>query len=62
MQSFDRHLTALYRSGEISLEVAKSAASNPADFERALNFGDGAVPMDDEEDDDVLELDMADEA
>jgi len=38
MQSFDQCLTRLYRSGEITLEVAKGAASNPADFERALNF------------------------
>jgi twitching motility protein PilT len=60
MQSFDQHLTTLLRNGEISLDVAKAAASNPADFERALNFGDGAVPLEDE--DDVLELDVADEA
>ncbi len=38
MQSFDQHLSELYRAGVISIEVAKSAASNPADFERALNF------------------------
>jgi twitching motility protein PilT len=38
MQSFDQCLTKLYKTGVISLEVAKSAASNPADFERALNF------------------------
>ncbi len=36
MQSFDQSLTNLYKSGQLSLEVAKSAASNPADFERAL--------------------------
>ncbi len=36
MQSFDQSLTQLYKQGLISLEVAKSAASNPADFERAL--------------------------
>jgi len=36
MQSFDQSLTKLYKDGVISLEVAKSAASNPADFERAL--------------------------
>ncbi|MFO8058103.1 MAG: type IV pilus twitching motility protein PilT [bacterium] len=36
MQSFDQSLTKLYKAGEISLEMAKSAASNPADFERAL--------------------------
>jgi twitching motility protein PilT len=37
-QSFDQHLADLYRAGAISLETAKSAASNPGDFERALNF------------------------
>ncbi|HJL43758.1 MAG TPA: PilT/PilU family type 4a pilus ATPase [Myxococcales bacterium LLY-WYZ-16_1] len=35
-QSFDQHLTDLYQQGVISLEVAKAAATNPADFERAL--------------------------
>lgn len=38
MQSFDQHLSDLYRQGLIKLEVARGAASNPADFERALNF------------------------
>jgi twitching motility protein PilT len=38
MQSFDQHLTDLYKAGTISLEIAKTAASNPSDFERALNF------------------------
>jgi twitching motility protein PilT len=38
MQSFDQHLTFLYRKDIISLEVAKAAASNPSDFERALHF------------------------
>lgn len=38
MQSFDQHLTQLYREGIITLEVAQSAASNPADFQRALEF------------------------
>jgi twitching motility protein PilT len=38
MQSFDQHLAALYRAGTITLEVASAAASNPGDFERALNF------------------------
>jgi len=41
MQSFDQHLTDLYRRGDIALEVARAAASNPSDFDRALNFGDG---------------------
>jgi twitching motility protein PilT len=37
-QSFDQHLTELYKKGVLSLEVARSAATNSADFERALNF------------------------
>jgi twitching motility protein PilT len=40
MQSFDQHLSDLYRQEIITLDVAKAAASNPSDFERALNFGD----------------------
>jgi twitching motility protein PilT len=36
MQSFDQHLAMLYRNGKLSLEVAKSASSNPSDFERSL--------------------------
>ena len=39
MQTFDMHLIALYRSNVINLETAVSAASNPSDFQRALNFG-----------------------
>ncbi len=38
MQSFDQHLSFLFRKGVVTLEVAKSAASNPSDFERALSF------------------------
>jgi twitching motility protein PilT len=38
MQSFDQHLSELYKQRVISLETAKAAASNPADFERALHF------------------------
>ncbi|GAC1599746.1 MAG: hypothetical protein NVS4B10_11090 [Myxococcales bacterium] len=37
-QSFDQHLSELYRAGSITLDVAKGAASNPNDFERALAF------------------------
>jgi twitching motility protein PilT len=37
-QSFDMHLAKLLREKQISLEVARDAASNPADFERALAF------------------------
>jgi twitching motility protein PilT len=40
MQTFDQHLTALYRAGKVTLEEAKANASKPDDFERNLNFGD----------------------
>ena len=44
MQSFDQHLSELYKGGIITLAVAKAAASNLSDFERALNFDDSASP------------------
>ena len=37
-QSFDQHLSELYKAGAVTLDVAKAAASNPSDFERALAF------------------------
>jgi twitching motility protein PilT len=38
MQTFDQHLTQLYREGLISLETAKAAATSASDFERNLSF------------------------
>jgi len=38
MQTFDQHLTDLYRAGTITLDIAKSAATSAADFERNLQF------------------------
>lgn len=38
MQTFDMHLSRLYKDGVISLEVARGAATSPSDFERALSF------------------------
>jgi twitching motility protein PilT len=38
MVSFDQCLTDLYKGGLITIDVAKRAASNAADFERALHF------------------------
>ncbi len=38
MQTFDQHLTELYRTDIITLDVAKHAATSPADFERNLQF------------------------
>ena len=34
----DQHLSDLYNEGTISLEQAMEAATNPADFQRALHF------------------------
>jgi twitching motility protein PilT len=39
-QSFDQHITKLYKDGLISLEEAKGNATRPDDFERNLMFGD----------------------
>ncbi len=38
MQTFDQHLTELYEKGLVSLDVARSAATSPADFVRNLEF------------------------
>ena len=38
MQTFDQHLMDLYTKGIIELEMAKSAATSAADFERNLKF------------------------
>lgn len=38
MQTFDQALIDLYKGGLITLDIAKSAASNPSDFVRALHF------------------------
>ncbi|MHB8765686.1 MAG: type IV pilus twitching motility protein PilT, partial [Deferrisomatales bacterium] len=44
-QSFDQHLMDLFNRGTIDFETARSAATNPSDFERAvlLNSG-GKIP------------------
>ena len=61
MQSFDQHLTELYKAGTIELDVAKAAASNPSDFERALNFSDTSGGDPNEQDDEIVELTFANE-
>lgn len=38
MQTFDQHLTDLYKAQKVTLEEAKSNASKPDDFERNLMF------------------------
>ncbi|MFY7949595.1 MAG: type IV pilus twitching motility protein PilT [Gemmatimonas sp.] len=44
MQTFDQHLTELVNSGEVDFEVAKNAATNPADFELSFRMGRSAAP------------------
>jgi twitching motility protein PilT len=38
MQTFDQHILDLYKAGQLKLEVGKSAASNPEEFERSITF------------------------
>ena len=63
MQSFDQHLSRLFKQGRISLDAAKAASTSPTDFERALNFDDGSPEADDarsefvlDDDEEVIEL------
>ncbi len=49
MQSFDQHLTQLYRAKSITFEVASGAASSPTNFERNLEFGDNENDKEDQE-------------
>lgn len=39
MQTFDQHLTELVNSNAVTFEVAKAAATNPADFELSFRMG-----------------------
>ncbi|MEX1099677.1 MAG: PilT/PilU family type 4a pilus ATPase, partial [Bacteriovoracaceae bacterium] len=39
-QTFDQHITDLYKTGKITMEEAKAHATSPEDFERNLMFGD----------------------
>jgi twitching motility protein PilT len=41
-QSFDQHITDLYKKGLITMEEAKGNATRPEDFERNLMFGDNS--------------------
>jgi twitching motility protein PilT len=44
MQTFDPHLLDLFRANKISLDAARSAASNPQDLERELALEGGDAP------------------
>lgn len=46
-QTFDQHLTDLFKEGKISQEEAMANASSPEDFERNLMFGDEEESEDD---------------
>jgi twitching motility protein PilT len=59
MQSFDQHLAQLYREEKISIETAKAAATNPSDFERALNYDGEAAPSSAPEEEALEVLDLA---
>jgi len=39
MRTFDQHLTELVNANEVTFEVAKAAATNPADFELSFRMG-----------------------
>ncbi len=41
-QSFDQHITSLYKEGLISMDEAKANATKPEDFERNLMFGNNS--------------------
>ena len=45
MQTFDQHLAELVNTGEIDFEVAKGAATNPADFELGFRMGKNGQAM-----------------
>ncbi len=49
MQTFDQHLLDLYQAGKIRLETARSAASNPRDFETKLALEGDEAGMDEPE-------------
>jgi twitching motility protein PilT len=60
-QTFEQHLVQLYQEGAITLEDAKEAASNAADFERNLIYGSGKKGADRGPAADVIQLDREDD-
>lgn len=57
MQTFDQHLMDLYRANKISLQTARAAATNLADFETALTLEGEAPPEAPAEPEEVTVLD-----
>jgi twitching motility protein PilT len=57
MQTFDQHLLDLYRANKLTLETARDAASNPADFQTQLALdGDESYDEEKEEESGAVEL------
>ncbi len=56
MQTFDQHLLDLYQAGKIRLETARSAASNPRDFETKLALEGDEAGMDEPEQSAAVDL------
>lgn len=57
MQTFDQHLMDLYRANKISLQTARAAATNLADFETVLTLEGEAPPEAPVESEEVTVLD-----
>ena len=57
MQTFDQHVLDLYRANKISLQTARAAATNVADFETQLTLEGETTPPQAEERDGVMVLD-----
>ena len=54
-QTFHQHLSALYREGIISLDVAKQASANASDFEQSLNYEKNDTHPEQDSDDQALD-------
>ena len=57
MQTFDQHVLDLYRANKISLQTARAAATNGADFETQLTLEGETNPPPSEDRDGVMVLD-----
>ena len=60
MQTFDQHLLDLYRANKLTLETARDAASNPADFQTQLAL-DGDESYDEEKEEESGEVELGED-
>jgi twitching motility protein PilT len=60
MQTFDQHLLDLYRANKLTLETARDAASNPADFKTQLAL-DGDESYDEEKEEESGEVELGED-